>query len=103
MKKNIFFIFAFILIVFVRCEPAVNLPLIQTNLPPDSDGVVRDLTEERRSAEWQSMQQKGDSSLGLGTLYNRFKGLVLIGLNSEICELTTPMFRTPHFPLPPYL
>lgn len=76
MSNGFFSIFAVILmVVAASCEHAVNLPVIQTKLSPDSDGVVRDMTEEQKSEHWQSIQQKGNSSLGLKTLQNGFNGL----------------------------
>lgn len=95
MSKSFFFAII-LLVVAASCKHTVNLPVIQTKLRPDSDGVVRDMTEEQKSGDRQSMQQKGDSSLGLKTLRNGFNGLQIRVWSGEGLTYRGRMFLIKH-------
>jgi hypothetical protein len=72
------FLVAFVAILSAfatSCKNDTDLPIVRTRLEPDSDGVVRDIPEDKRREYYQLMVHRTDSSLGLKPLQNGVKGL----------------------------
>jgi hypothetical protein len=59
----------------ISCRYDTVLPVVRTKLQPDSDGVIRDIPEDKRGEYFQLMAQRADSSLGLEHIQNGVKGL----------------------------
>jgi hypothetical protein len=77
MGKSLLFLLCLITfpVTFPSCNQGVERLSIITSLPPDLDGIIRDIPKERKSEHEQLLKNKAERSLGLQGLQNGADGL----------------------------
>lgn len=98
MNKRLFLvtIITTLLAFATSCKNETGLPVVRTKHQPDSDGIIRDIPEDKNDEYFQLMVHRTDSSLGLKPLKNGVKGLQIRIWDGAVVTYKGRLFLVEH-------